>query len=42
MDYRKLFSLALVISTISLNTVFAAANFNYTQEQPQMPESNYN
>ena len=42
MDYRKLFSLALVISTISLNTVFAAANFNYTQEQPQMPASNYN
>ena len=42
MNYKKIFSISLLISLTSLNSVYAGANYNYTapQVQPQV-QSNY-
>ena len=42
MSYKKICALGLIISTVSLNSVLAGANFNYTQPQVQTPANNYN
>ena len=42
MCYKKIFSLGLIVTTLSLNSAFAKANFNYSQPQVQTPVNNYN
>ena len=43
MKYTKLLAATMILSVISLNSVYAGTNFSYTQEQPQMPVmNNYN
>ena len=43
MNYVKLLSTTVVLSIMMMNCAFAKTNFNYTQEQPQMPViNNYN
>ena len=42
MNFRKISSLGIVLSMLSLNMAMASSNYNYTQAQPSMPNSNYN
>ena len=42
MNYKKLCTLVLVGTTLSMNIVSAGSNYNYTQEQPSIQSSNYN
>ena len=43
MNCKKIYVTGIVLSVLSLNSAFAGANFNYTQQQPQMPiQNNYN
>ena len=43
LNKRKLYAATLLVSMLSLNTVYAKGNYNYTQEVPayNMPQQNY-
>ena len=40
MDYKKLYTVGLLISLVSLNSVYASSNFNYSEPQVQVPVQN--
>ncbi len=42
MNYNKLLATGLLLSVISMNSVLAGTNFNYTSTQVQAPQNNYN
>ena len=43
MSYKKIFTIGLVVSIMSLNAAFAGSNFNYSAPEVQQPvQNNYN